>query len=470
MTSIDSALRKFDLVVIGAGPGGYVAAIRGAQLGGKVAIIEKSELGGVCLNEGCIPTKFLLEVVEVIEAVRKAAALGITTTEPRVDWTTIRERKRLIVKRLTNGIAFLMKKYRIQVFKGSGNILNPTRVEVKMNEGHTIELETKKIILATGSRPSKIPVPGVDSEGVITSNKLLEIDELPKSMIIVGGGPEGVEFANILQTFGTDVTIVEMLPRLLPLEDGEIGSELRKIMEKKGITVLTSSKLLSIGGALGQKTVKISTQEGEKELKAEMVLLAAGRRPNVEGIGLEALNMKFSKAGVNVNERMHTNIDGVYAIGDAAGKYLLAYTASEEGMVASENALGREAEIEYQVIPRCIFTKPEVAAVGLTEEQAREQGYRVKVGRFPFRANSKAISQGHTDGFVKVVAREDDGLILGVHIIGLNAAELIHEATLGVKLGATVEDLYQTLHAHPTLSEALREAALDVRELAIHKG
>ena len=457
---------RYDIVVIGGGPGGYVAAIRAAQLGGKVVVIEKDNLGGTCTNWGCIPTKALLRTAELISDIRRADEFGLTVPKPGYDLIKLTERMDRIVSRLVQGIEYLLKSNDVKLLKGVGMVTSPRTVTVTQDE-ESIRLDASKIIIATGSRAKTPPIPGTESPGVITSDKALHLEEVPASLVIIGGGPEGTEFGCIFSRLGSKVAIVELLPNLLPLEDREMGVRLNHILTKQGVRVLTKTAVKSISEGQGVKKVLVQSPSGELTLEGDKVLVAVGRSPNVENVGLEELGIKHTKSGIEVDDRMETNVKGVYAIGDVAGGGL-AHVASEEGIVAAENAMGLDSKIDLRVVPRCIYTIPEVAAVGLTEDQAKEQGYDLSIGKFPFTASGRALTLDETEGTVKILADKSTKEILGVHIIGPRASDIIPEAALAMKLEATTEDLAKTIHPHPTLSEALREAALDCEKTAIH--
>jgi len=460
-------LKQSDVVIVGGGPAGYVAAIRASQLGGKVILIEKDALGGTCLNRGCIPTKALLHSVEILESARRGKDYGVSVGELSIDFTKMMSRKDAVVNTLVSGVQYLMRSNAIEVIKGTGKVISPTEVEV--DSGQQEAVRTARIVLAPGSVPSVVPIPGVDGSGVITSNVALQLSEVPQSLLVIGGGAIGVEFATIFAKLGTRVTIVEMLPQIIPTEDQELSISLRRILERDGIKIFTSAQVSRIeDDPEGDKLISVVAGEGEQKLMAELVLVAVGRKSNIEGLGLERVGIKTERGSVVVNDRMETNIPGIYAAGDAIGGILLAHVASAEGEVAVENALGKKSVIDYRVVPRCIYTMPEVAAVGLTESQAREEGLNLKVGRFPFTANPRALILGRSDGFVKVLSDAKSGEIFGIHIFGPQATELISEATLAMKMEATVSEISSTIHVHPTLSEAMRETALDAEGMVIH--
>jgi dihydrolipoamide dehydrogenase len=466
------AIDNYDIAIIGAGPGGYVSAIRASQLGGKVVVVEKDELGGTCLNKGCIPTKVLLTSAQLLESFKKGDDFGIKSAEVNYDFSTIVKRKERIVKQLVNGIGQLFKSYGVEVIKGKGKLSEKIKnklpeIEVEKEDGSEEKIIARKLIIATGSLPAQIPGISINGQDVITSDEALELKEVPSSMLIVGGGVIGVEFASVFNALGTKVTIVELLPRIIPSEDEEISEQLKKFLIKSGIEVNTEVKVKEIISDNGKKKAIIETPQGKEERVAQKVLIATGRRPYIEGLGLEKTGIVLEKGRILVNERMETNLPGVFAIGDVVGGVLLAHVASAEGIVASENALGNQLKIDYRVIPNCIYSLPEVASVGLSEQRAKDMGYEVAVGRFPFLANARATILGERVGLVKIVADRKTDEILGVHIIGPQATELIAEASIAIKAKVTTRNLERMIHAHPTLSEAIFEAAHDVHGEAI---
>ncbi len=453
--------QPFDVVIIGAGPGGYVAAIRAAQLGLRTALVEKQEVGGVCLNRGCIPTKAMLRSVQVLEDTRRGEEFGVLADNVRLDYSRVLSRRDQVVANLRRGVEFLLKSNGVQLVRGTAQLTARDRVEVRTN-GATTALEARNVVIATGSEPAMLPVPGASGPGIIDSDGALLLDRVPHSILVVGGGAVGTEWATIFSAFGAKVTIVEMMPTLLPLEDEDIGRILARSFSRRGIQVYTGSRLVGLSpGPNGGWQGTITTPDGrEEQVSAEFVLVAVGRKPLTRGLNLEAAGVRTGPRGfIEVDNRLQTNVPGVYAIGDVTGKYLLAHVASHQGIVAVENIAGRSRSIDYKAIPSVTFTHPEVATVGLSEAKAREQGYEVKTGQFPFSALGRAHTYGDTEGMVKIVADAKYGEVLGVHIIGPSASDLIPEATLGLNLEVTLEDIAETVHAHPTFPEAVMEAA-----------
>ncbi|MDA8233557.1 MAG: dihydrolipoyl dehydrogenase [Clostridia bacterium] len=455
---------RYQIAIIGGGPGGYVAAIRAAQLGAKVAVIEKARLGGTCLHWGCIPTKTLVAGVENLHAIKKAGEFGITTANPVVDFQRLMERKNQVVDRLLTGINYLFKKNKIDLYQGTGKLLSPHKIEVTKADGVIEEIAAENIIIATGSEPALIE--SYDGERVITSNEALALSEIPKRLLVVGGGVIGSELACIFAGLGAEVTMVEIMPTILLGVDKEISRLLQTLFKRRGITVKTKAKLQEI--RKNQDGVAAVLDTGE-ELAADKILISIGRTFNSCGLGLEALGVEQGPRGeIMVNSRLQTNVPNIYAIGDITNKIQLAHVASAQGITAVENIMGNPKEMDYDVVPSCIFTFPEVAGVGVTSQQAEEQGISIKTGKFPFMALGKAQATGETDGFVKILADPVSDRILGVHIVGPRATDLIAEATLAVKLRATAQQLAETIHAHPTLAEAVMEAAEAVHGRSIH--
>ncbi|OQY81001.1 MAG: dihydrolipoyl dehydrogenase [Anaerolineae bacterium UTCFX3] len=462
---------NFDVVVIGAGPAGYVAAIRAAQLKQKVAIVDKQWLGGVCLNVGCIPSKSLLKNAEVAHTLReRGKEFGFSFENLKLDYGVAVKRSRSNSDRLTKGVGFLMKKNGIAVFMGEARLSGPSAVTVTDKDGKRTELAAKNIIVATGASAA---VPGAwktDGEKVVTYLEAIVQDKLPKSVVVIGSGAIGVEFSTVWSSYGVDVTIVEMLPRLVPLEDEEISKELEKEFKKRGVKALTGHKVESVEATKTGVKVKVSADGKETTLEADQALVAIGFRPNSKGLGLEEVGVKISERGfVEVNEKMQTNVPNIYAIGDVTGKLMLAHVGSAMGIVAAEVMAGAETvTLDYEMMPRATYCQPQIASFGITEAQAKERGYSVKVGRFPFQANGKALGLGDYAGFVKIVMDEKYGEILGAHMIGPEVTELLPELTLAHMMELTPHEIARNVHAHPTISEAIMEAAHCASGQAIH--
>jgi len=464
-------MSSYDVIVIGAGPGGYVAAIRASQLGLKTAIVDKQWLGGVCLNVGCIPSKSLLKNADVAHTLReRAKEFGFSFENLTLDFSVAVKRSRQVSDRLVRGIGFLMKKNNIDVHMGSALVTAKDTVQLTDKDGKVSELKAKNIIVATGATASGIPGVAVDGQKVLTYWEAILQTKLPKSAVIIGGGAIGVEFATVWSAYGSEVTIVEMLPRIVPLEDEEIGSELAKSFQKRGISVLTGTRVLSVETTETGVRVKVSGPDGEKTIEAEQALMAIGFKPNSKNLGLEALGVTISQRGfIEIDERMATNVPGIWAIGDVTGKFLLAHVASAMGVICAENIAGHETTtIDYRMVPRATYCQPQVASFGLTEAQAKEAGYTVKVGRFPFQPNGKALGLGEYAGFVKIISDEKYGEILGAHMIGPEVTELLPELTLAQRYELTTAEIARNIHAHPTLSEVLMEAAEASEGHSIH--
>ncbi|MCX7847657.1 MAG: dihydrolipoyl dehydrogenase [bacterium] len=455
----------FDVVVLGAGPGGYVAAIRAAQRGASVALVEREFLGGTCLNWGCIPSKTIIASAELFHLIRHAQDFGLAVDNVRADWSAILARRDAVVAKLRQGIASLLKAYGVSLFQGTGSLLS--RREVKVTQANSsLTLAAKNIIIATGSEAARPPAFPFDNSTVHDSRSFFEhVTRLPDSIIIVGGGVIGCEFASLLNSLGVKVTIIELLDRLLPIEDPEISKALTKHFEKTGITVKTSVKVENV--TVHNHTV--SCDAAGQRISASMMLVAVGRTNNISNIGLESLGIKTDKNTIVVNERMETSVPGIYAIGDITGKAQLAHVASAQAHVAADNATGARALMNYRLIPNCIFTTPEIGTVGLSATAATQAGYSVKIGSFPYAALGKALAIAQPDGFYRIVADAKTDEILGVQIFGTHATDLIAEAVLAMRLECTSEELAQTIHAHPTLPEGLMEAAHAVHGRSIHQ-
>jgi dihydrolipoyl dehydrogenase len=463
------ATERFDVVVVGSGPGGYVGAIRAAQLGLRTAVVEAERPGGICLNWGCIPTKALLRNAEVLQLLHRAADFGVSFDNLRADYAVAYRRSRQVSDRMSKGVEFLFRKNKITLIPGRGELSGPGAVRVHPAQGAARPLETRAVLLATGAEPKSLPGVAIDGVRVISSDHALRLERLPASAIVIGAGAVGVEFADVFAAYGTRVTIVEALPRLLPIEDEEISRLLARSFARRQIDVRTGARVQSVKATGDGVTVEIEHEGKAARLAAEQVLMAVGRGAKSRGVGLEAAGVAMERGFVKVTPHMESSVPGVYAIGDVAGPPLLAHKASAEGIVAAETIAGRETHgVNYQAVPSCTYCHPQVASLGLTEAQARERGGEVRVGRYQFQANGKAQALGEPEGLVKIVAAADTGEILGVHILGAEATELIAEFGLGKTLEATVEEVGHTIHAHPTLSEAVMEAALDAMGQAIH--
>jgi len=452
-----------DIVVIGGGPAGYVAAIHASHLGAKVAVVEKDKLGGTCLNRGCIPTKALARSAEVLLETRKAKGFGIEADSIRIDFSGIMAHKSKSVNQLVSGVEQLMKANKIRVCRGEGQILSPHLVKVNDEE-----IATRKLIIATGSESTPLPVPGADLAGVLTTDGILELTELPESLVVIGGSHVGVEFASIFNALGTKVIIVKRRPLRLEPVDEEIGRRFGQTLPRQGIEVKIGAAVKAVEKKGAVLRVVWDTPEGEQRVEAQTVLMATGRAPYTNGLTLSELGIQTDRGAIKVNEYLETNIKDVYAIGDVLGRNMLAHVASYEGEVAVENALGRSRQADYRAVPNCVFSHPEIAGVGITEEQARNGGIPYEVSKFPFAACGRAVTMGEMTGLVKMVCRADDGVVLGMHIMGPHASDLIAEGVLAIRLGLTAEDIVNTIHAHPTLSEAVRETAMAQLDGAIH--
>jgi dihydrolipoamide dehydrogenase len=451
----------YDVLIIGAGPGGYVCAIRAAQLGLKTGIVDKQWIGGVCLNVGCIPSKALLKNAEVAEILRhRGRDFGFSLDNLKLDFPAAVKRSRQVSGRLVKGVEFLMKKNKIDVHLGTARLTGRSTVEVTDAAGAKQTLEAKNIVLATGARASLIPGVTVDGQKVLTYTEAILQEKLPASVVVIGGGAIGVEFATVWNAYGAKVTVVEMLPTLVPREDEELGTELAKQFSRAGITVKTGTKVEGIDPAGDKVKIKISGPAGTETLEAEQTLIAIGFKPNSENLGLEALGVKVERGFVQVDDRLATNVPGEWAIGDVTGKVMLAHVASAQGILCAEAIAGHSpAPLDYDAMPSATYSHPQVASFGLTEKRAKEQGLEVKVARFPFQANGKALGLGDYQGFVKIVTGAKYGEILGAHLIGPEVTELLPELTLAHNAELTIEDIAHNVHAHPSLSEVLMEAA-----------
>ncbi|MDI6402325.1 dihydrolipoyl dehydrogenase [Balneolaceae bacterium ANBcel3] len=465
--------KEFDVCIIGSGPGGYAAAIRANQLGLKTAIIEKKALGGVCLNVGCIPTKALLKSAQVAEYLSHAKDYGFETGKVKTDFEAIIKRSRGAADKMSKGVQFLMKTNSVEVIKGKGVLESASEIKVlDEKEKETDRVKAKHIIVATGARPRELPSLKFDGKTIIDSEGAMTLAKQPKSMVIVGAGAIGVEFAYFYHTIGTEVTLVEMQKQILPVEDAEISKELEKIYKKKGLNILTESTVEEVKKKGGKAQVIVKTKKGKETIDADVVLSAVGVVGNVEGMGLEELGVKIEKGSIQVDRNTSkTNVDGIYAIGDVAGAPWLAHKATHEGIRCIERIAGKNPPpINYENIPGCTYCQPQVASVGLTEEKAKEKGYSVKVGKFPFQANGKAVGAGQTEGFVKVIFDEKYGEWLGCHILGNDVTDMISEAVVARDLETTGHEIIQAVHPHPTLSETIMEAVAEAYGEGIHLG
>jgi dihydrolipoamide dehydrogenase len=464
---MEKNIKTHDIAILGGGPGGYVGAIRAAKLGLKAAVIEEANLGGVCLNWGCIPTKSLYHIAETIESIKKAALFGIEAGSPRLDFAKAMARKDDIVEMQRRGLAFHFKKNGIELVSGKGKLISPDTIAVKAPEGKEIKVKAKNIIIATGSSAANVPPFDLSEDGIMDNKGILSLKKLPGSLLIVGGGVVGSEFANIFAAFGTRVTIVELLPRILTTEDEEVSKVIYKALRKKGVDIYTSAKVEESNKKSGKFELTLSS--GEK-LKVEKILVSVGRGPNSGGIGLEDIGVATDDKGyIKVNEKMQTNVKNVYAIGDVTGGLQLAHVASEEGKIASEVIAGKDKFMDYSVIPWAVFTSPEIGTVGLNTAQAKQKGYDVCVGSFPFANSGKAYITGETEGFINIVTEKGTGEILGAQMVGPRASDLVHEVAVAMKGEMLIDDLSTTVHSHPTLSEAVMEAAEDCFGVATHK-
>ncbi|MCC7050590.1 MAG: dihydrolipoyl dehydrogenase [Bacteroidia bacterium] len=461
---------NYDVIVIGSGPGGYVAAIRAAQLGLKTAVVEREHLGGICLNWGCIPTKALLKSANVFEYIKHAKDYGITVADAKTDFTGIINRSRGVAEGMSKGIQFLLKKNKIDVIDGTGKVKTGKKVSVTAKDGKVTEYQANHIIIATGARSRQLPNLPQDGKKVIGYREALALPNLPKSMVIVGSGAIGVEFAYFYNTMGTKVTVVEFMPTITPLEDEEVSKQLERSLSKQGIEIMTQSSVESVDTQGTGCKVKIKLKDGSfKEIESDIVLSAVGIQANIENIGLEEVGIKTDKGRILVNDYYQTNVPGYYAIGDCIPTAALAHVASAEGITCVEKIAGHHPEpIDYKNIPGCTYTNPEVASVGYSEKAAKEAGYQIKVGKFPFSASGKASAAGAKDGFVKVIFDAKYGEFLGAHMIGANVTEMIAEVVAARKLETTGMEIIKTIHPHPTMSEAVMEAAAAAYGEVIH--
>jgi dihydrolipoamide dehydrogenase len=470
--------QEYDIVILGGGTGGYVAAIRASQLGLKTAIVEKGKLGGTCLHNGCIPSKALLRSAEVFATANRSEEYGIITRDVTINFTKVQERKNKIIDQLHKGVLHLMKKGKIDVYEGLGRILGPSifsplpgTVSIEMNNGSENEiLLPKNLIIATGSRPRTLPGLEIDGQYVVSSEEALGLESLPKSIMIVGGGVIGIEWASMLADFGVEVNVIEYADQILPFEDKEISREVQRLLKKKGVKIITDARLLPETLVRGDGiTISAEVNNKNQEFKAEKLLVSVGRQANIEGIGLGNTDIQTVNGVIDVNDFYQTKESHIYAIGDVIGGLQLAHAASHEGIVAVEHIAGKNpSSINYNLVAKCIYSNPEVASVGMTEKEAKDKGYVIKTGKFSFKAIGKALVFGESDGFVKMIADQNTNDILGVHMIGPHVTDMISEAGLAMVLDAVPWEVSHVIHPHPTLSEAIGEAALAVDGLAIH--
>ena len=449
----------YDVIVLGSGPGGYPAAIRASQLGKKVAIVERESLGGICLNWGCIPTKALLKSAQVMEYAKHSADYGIELNDAKPNFENVIKRSRGVADKMNKGVTFLMKKNKIDVIMGNGKLVSPTKLEVTAGDGNKQTVEAKNIIIATGARARELPALKLDGKKIIEYRAAMSLPNQPKSIIVVGSGAIGTEFAYFYNSIGTKVTIVEFLPRVVPVEDEDVSKELEKNFKKQGITIMVNSEVTSVDTSGDGVKAKVKTQDGEVTLEAEVLLSAVGITANIENIGLEELGIKTDKGRIVVDANQQTNVPGVYAIGDCTPHQALAHKATKEGINAAEHLAGKKPEpIDYNNVPGCTYCTPEIASVGYTEKAAKDAGYELKVGKFPFIASGKATAAGATEGFVKIIYDAKYGELLGCHMIGYNVTEVIAEVVAARKLETTAHEILNAIHPHPTISEAVKEA------------
>lgn len=459
-------MQEFDVVIIGGGPAGYVAAIKGAQLGARAAVIEKKRMGGTCLNRGCIPTKALYASYKTLATARKANKFGIDVKDIVFDLAKSVARKNEVVHKLVGGVEQLLKGNGIASFDGDGSFENPNQIKIAKKDGQVEIISAKKTIIATGSEPAMIPAFNIDGKNIITSTELLDLAVVPKSLLIIGGGVMGCEFANIFAEFGSKITIIELLPAIIVMEDKQVSRVILKNFKDRGIDVITEALVENVQDT--GNGVRTRLKDG-REFITDKVMVSIGRSFNSSGLGLEKIGVNTEKGRIVVNEKMETNVKDVYAAGDVVGGMLLAHIASSEGMVAVKNALGKDAQMDYSCVPAGIFTDPEIASVGLREKDAKEKGIDVRIGRFPYAASGKALCMGEEEGFIQILADAGTDKVLGCSIIGAHATDLIGEVALAIKTGAKTKDIAETIHSHPTLPEIVMEAAEDVHGMAIHK-
>ncbi|MFC2038422.1 dihydrolipoyl dehydrogenase [Chloroflexota bacterium] len=457
-----------DLVVIGGGPAGYVAALRASQLGAGVTLVEENKLGGVCLNRGCIPTKFLLHATDVYKSMKNSEEYGIEVTGVAMDITKLQQRKTKMISNLVSGVGHLLTSASVEVINGRARLTSPGNIEIDTGQAEKQSLQAKNIIIATGGRSAAVPIPGADSPDIMNYEDLLNLDHVPESMIIIGGGVIGVEMATVLNQIDCKVTIIEMMPRIIPTQDAEMVSVIDGALKADGVNIYCGARVESIESAGDNKKVVFSVDGQTQTIEAESVAITTGQKPNIEGLGLEECRVDVNGGRIVTDESMRTNVPGIYAAGDVTGGMMLAHIGFAEGRIAAENALGQDSAMDYSAVPQCIFTSPEIASVGLSEEESLAQGYQIEIGRFPFAASGMASILGETRGLVKIITEKQYSRIIGVHIAGPSASGLIAEAALAMKMELTPQEIVETIHAHPTLSETFWESALDVTGESLH--
>lgn len=457
-----------DIIVIGGGPGGYTAAIRGAQLGARVALIEENQLGGTCLNWGCIPTKVHYKHAQLLESLTKIGDFGISLEGYSTDFARMQNRKTAVVEQLREGIHRLLKANGVELIFGKAAFLEAGHIKISPEKGDSREERAKNVIIASGSLPVGLPIPGVELPGVISSDGLLSMDSIPSSMVVIGGGVIGIEFAGIFKALGSKVVILEYMPNILPGFDTELTKRLAAGLRRKGIQIETEMMVRGISQGEGGLQVLAEGKKGDQKYFGEKVLISTGRTINQKGLNLDGIGVLYDSKGIKVNTRYQTSVPGIYAVGDVIGGLMLAHVAAEEGAAAVENILGYKGQLNYSAVPSCVFTFPEVAVVGITEDKAREENIPYVASKFMFGANGKALTMGEGEGFVKTISEPDSGMLLGAHIMGPHASDLIHEAVLAIANNLTVKDIIHTIHAHPTLAESFMEAVLGLENRAIH--
>jgi len=458
----------YDIIILGSGPGGYVAAIRAAQLGKKVAVVEKETLGGICLNWGCIPTKALLRTAQVFNDIKHASDFGIIAGEAEIDFEAMIKRSREVAEKMSKGVQYLFKKNNIEILQGFGKLVGNNKVEVKL-DGNTTTYEADNIIIATGARARELPNLKIDGKKIIGYRQALSLQKQPESMLVVGSGAIGSEFAYLYNSIGTKVILVEIFPNIVPLEDVEVSKQLGRSFKKAGIKVLTNSTVEEVDTSGEKNKVKLQTRKGEEIIECDIVLSAVGIKSNIENIGIEKLGIETEKDKIVVDKYYQTNVEGVYAIGDIVKGQALAHVASHEGIICVEKIAGLNPEpIDYNNVPACTYTQPEIASVGYSEQSAIDAGFEIKIGKFPFTASGKATAAGHNEGFVKLIFNAKDDKIIGANMVGYNVTEMIAEIVIAKKSGLTGHDIIKSIHPHPTMSEATMEAAAAAYDEVIH--